>query len=192
MRYPVLFSRLSAPVATRGKSRLPLLMRLCAQTDRRPRQAKPVPTSCREPRPAEEERSLRRGRKRRMATPKPIIAKVLKTLRVPPGMVYALVADLEQNLWVVESCPAGTRFWTLAQAADLSQGPRTHRALQEILTLGRAAQLRKQTEIGVQKSLRTAVPLHVHREATAETVTARRHRVEHVRALTPVRSLVEA
>ena len=127
-----------------------------------------------------------------MATPKPIIAQVLRTLRVPPGMVYALVNDPEQNLWVVESCPAGTRFWTLEQAADLSQGPRTHRALQEILNLGRAAQRRKQTEIMAQENMRPISPLRARREMTSDRVAPRRQRVERVRTLTSTRNLVEA
>ena len=127
-----------------------------------------------------------------MVTPKPIIAQVLRSLRVPPGMVYALVNDLEQNLWVVESCPAGTRFWTLEQAADLSQGPRTHRALQEILNLGRATQRRRQVEVTAQESLRPFSPIHSRREAPTDRVAPRRQQSERVRTLMPVRSLVEA
>jgi hypothetical protein len=126
-----------------------------------------------------------------MATPKPIIANVLRTLRVPPGMIYALVTDMEQNLWVVESCPAGTRFWTLEQAADLSQGPRTHRALQEILNLGRTTQRRKQEEILAQKSLRAVAPLRVRREVSADRETPRRQTVGRVRTVTSGRKLVE-
>jgi hypothetical protein len=125
-----------------------------------------------------------------MATPKPIIAQVLKSLRVPPGMVYALVTDLEQNLWVVESCPAGTRFWTLEQAADLSQGPRTHRALQEILNLGRVTQRRKQVEILAAQSQRTAAPMRVRREVMTDRVAPQRKSVERVRTISAKRNLV--
>ena len=32
-------------------------------------------------------------------------------------MTFALVEDVEKRLWVVESCPAGTQFWTVAQAS---------------------------------------------------------------------------
>ena len=129
-----------------------------------------------------------------MATPKPIIAQVLRSLRVPPGMVYALVNDLEQNLWVVESCPAGTRFWTLEQAAELSQGPRTHRALQEILNLGRTVQRKKQEELLAQKSLRAVAPapVRVRREVSMDRVAPRRQSVERVRTVTSGRKLVEA
>jgi hypothetical protein len=126
-----------------------------------------------------------------MATPKPIIAQVLRTLRVPPGMIYALVADMEQNLWVVESCPAGTRFWTLEQAADLSQGPRTHRALQEILNLGRTMQRRKQEEVMAKKSLRSVAPLRARQDVSTDRVAPRRQTVERVRSLTSGRNLVE-
>jgi hypothetical protein len=126
-----------------------------------------------------------------MATPKPIIAQVLRTLRVPPGMIYALVADMEQNLWVVESCPAGTRFWTLEQAADLSQGPRTHRALQEILNLGRTIQRRKQEELTAKKSLRSVAPLRARQDVSTDRVAPRRQTVERVRSMTPGRKLVE-
>lgn len=127
-----------------------------------------------------------------MVTPKPIIAQVLRTLRVPPGMIYALVTDIEQNLWVVESCPAGTRFWTLEQAADLSQGPRTHRALQEILNLGRTTQRRKQEEAVAQRSTPTAAPLRVRHEVSADRIAPRRQKVERVRTMTSCRKLVEA
>ena len=127
-----------------------------------------------------------------MATPKPIIAQVLSTLRVPPGMIYALVVDLEQNLWVVESCPAGTRFWTLEQASELSQGPRTHRALQEILNLGRATQQRKQRELFAQQNARSAAPLRVGREVSADRTAPQRQIMGRVRTLTAPRKLVPA
>lgn len=131
-----------------------------------------------------------------MATPKPIIAQVLKSLRVPPGMIYALVADLEQNLWIVESCPAGTRFWTLEQAAELSHGPRTHRALQEILNLGRAAQRKSETpvqaEITPAPSVTAVAPLRMRQEVMTDRVAPRRQRVERTRSMTPARKLVAA
>ena len=127
-----------------------------------------------------------------MATPKPIIAQVLRSLRVPPGMIYALVNDIEQNLWVVESCPAGTHFWTLEQAAELSQGPRTHRALQEILNLGRTVQRKKQEELLAQKSVRTVAPVRVRREVSMDRVAPRRQSVERVRTISSGRKLVEA
>ncbi len=53
-------------------------------------------------------------------------------------MKIALVEDMERNTWVVESCPAGTHFWTLAQAQDLIHGGRTGQALRAAVTMGRA------------------------------------------------------
>ena len=50
-------------------------------------------------------------------SPKPIIARVFRRWSVPPGLTFALVQDVEQQLWIVESCPVGTQFWTVAQAA---------------------------------------------------------------------------
>lgn len=72
--------------------------------------------------------------------PKPIIKDALQTWRVAPGMTYALVLDVEQNIWIVESCPVGTQFWTVEQAAQLSQGSRTRAALQEAVRAGRLLQ----------------------------------------------------
>ncbi len=71
-----------------------------------------------------------------LLSPKPIIAHVVRPWRVPPGLTYALVQDVQKRVWIVESCPAGTHFWTLEQAAQLPQGARTRRALQEALRLG--------------------------------------------------------
>ncbi len=69
--------------------------------------------------------------------PKPIIARVLKTWRVLPGMTFALVEDMEQSVWVVESCPAGTQFWTVEQAANLPQGRHTGHPLKAAVALGK-------------------------------------------------------
>jgi hypothetical protein len=93
--------------------------------------------------------------------PKPIIADVLQTWRVPQGMVYSLVADVEQNVWIVESCPAGTHFWTVEQATQLPQGSRTRAALQEAVRLGRL--LEKETRVARAYGQQTA-------KAGAETV----------------------
>lgn len=70
--------------------------------------------------------------------PKPIIARVVKTWRVPPGMTYALVEDMEQSVWVVQSCPAGTQFWTVAQAQNLPSGRLTRKSLREAIEMGKA------------------------------------------------------
>lgn len=65
--------------------------------------------------------------------PKPIISNVLGTWDVPPGMKIALVQDIECQLWIIESCPAGTHFWTLAQAQMLPQSGRTGAALRNAI-----------------------------------------------------------
>lgn len=73
-------------------------------------------------------------------TPKPIIAQVVQTWDVPPGMKIALVVDIQSRFWVVESCPAGTHFWTLAQAQMLPQSGRTGIALRTAVTVAHKLQ----------------------------------------------------
>ena len=68
---------------------------------------------------------------------KPIIARVVRAWIVPPRLKFVLVEDVEQKYWIVQSTPVGTHFWTLAQAAQLAQGVRTHRVLEEAVRLGR-------------------------------------------------------
>jgi hypothetical protein len=80
--------------------------------------------------------------------PKPIIAHVVQTWRVPPGMTFALVEDVEGTPWIVESCPAGTHFWTLEQARHLAQGGKTRRAL---LAAVQAGLERQQTALPTQE-----------------------------------------
>jgi hypothetical protein len=70
-------------------------------------------------------------------SPKPVINQMVRAWRVQPGMTFAVVEDIEGNTWIVESCPAGTHFWTVAQAAELNPGLRTRRALQEAILVGR-------------------------------------------------------
>lgn len=73
-------------------------------------------------------------------SPKPIIARVAETWRVAPGMTFAVVEDMEQNVWIVQSCPAGTQFWTTEQFADLPQGRATRKVMQAALALGRSTE----------------------------------------------------
>ena len=65
--------------------------------------------------------------------PKPIIAEVVQTWRLAAGMSFTLVRDIESQIWIVESCPAGTRFWTPEQAAQLPQGRHTGTAIRAAL-----------------------------------------------------------
>ena len=69
-------------------------------------------------------------------SPKPIISHVVQTWDAPLGMKIALVEDIERRVWIVESCPAGTHFWTLAQAQSLSQTGRVGQALRAAVTAG--------------------------------------------------------
>jgi hypothetical protein len=95
-------------------------------------------------------------------TPKPIIAHVVKTWKVPPGMTYALVEDMEQSVWVVQSCPAGTQFWTVAQAENLPSGRYTRKALREAIELGKARETllaeRKAALLAEKSRVRPALP----------------------------------
>ncbi|GDX41090.1 hypothetical protein LBMAG21_13820 [Armatimonadota bacterium] len=87
-------------------------------------------------------------------TPKPIIAEVHRTWRVAPGMVYALAVDIERNVWIVESCPVGTHFWTVQEAKQLPQGNRTRVALREAIREG--SMLAKETQTALQYVRRVA------------------------------------
>src|SRR5579871_6690109 len=69
--------------------------------------------------------------------PQPKIARVIYSREVPPGLTFSLVQDSRRRLWIMESCPAGKQFWTMAQAALLPQGANSGPALREILRLGR-------------------------------------------------------
>ncbi len=66
--------------------------------------------------------------------PKPVISQVARTWDVAPGMTYAVVEDADGRLWIEESCPVGTHYWTLDQAAALPAGPRTRRAVEQAIT----------------------------------------------------------
>jgi hypothetical protein len=50
-------------------------------------------------------------------------------------MTYAVVEDIDGRLWIEESCPVGTHYWTVEQAAALPAGARTRRALEEAIAL---------------------------------------------------------
>src|SRR5690349_15201324 len=71
-------------------------------------------------------------------SPKPVIAKVVRAWNVSPGMTFSLIEDVERRVWIMESCPVGTHFWTVEQAAELPQGARTGAALREIVSAARA------------------------------------------------------
>jgi len=105
-------------------------------------------------------------------TRKPIIAEVHQTWRVAPGMVYALAVDVERNIWIVESCPVGTHFWTVQEAKELPQGCRTRAALQEAVREG--VLLEKETQTAIQYARRVAAEsrLSARNEASRPLVLA--------------------
>ena len=67
--------------------------------------------------------------------PKPNIRQVVRTWNVQPGMIFAVAEDTEGRLWIEESCPVGTHYWTEEQAAELLPGHSTRRALEEAVAL---------------------------------------------------------
>lgn len=79
-----------------------------------------------------------------LLSPKPIISQVHRTWSVSPGMTFALVEDEERVLWVEESCPAGTHFWSLEQATVLPLGDRTRPVVAEAVLEGRRIEQARQ------------------------------------------------
>ncbi len=93
---------------------------------------------------------------------KPIIARVIQTWRVLPGMTFACVEDMEQNVWVVQSCPAGTQFWTVEQAENLPQGRQTGKILKTAIALGKT----HERSLAERKAALFAAKSHVQPEPT--------------------------
>ena len=136
-----------------------------------------------------------------LLSPKPVIARVVRTWRVHPGMTFALVEDVERHLWIVEPCPAGTHFWTVAQAAELPQGARTRHALQQAIREGRqleAAQQARASRIArlgermapPQAASETRTPSHP--SAEADSYHLRRRKVRSVRPVGAAKTLTGA
>ena len=88
----------------------------------------------------------------RALSPKPLIAEVLQTWRIAPGMSFALISDVERRLWVQESCPVGSHFWTLEQAEELVLGERTQSALRELIVAGREYESRQFGDMAFQSA----------------------------------------
>ena len=111
-------------------------------------------------------------------SPKPLIAEVLQTWRIAPGMTFALISDYERRLWVQESCPVGSHFWTLEQAESLILGERTRTALKELIAVGHEYVERHRIEIsrldrvaavGEHRPRRSEV-LHLDNQRVAEAL----------------------
>ena len=73
------------------------------------------------------------------------------------GMKIALVEDVEKRVWVVESCPVGTHFWTLAQAQELAQSGRTGHALRAAVAVGDALLAARETQLTVSTTRKVPV-----------------------------------
>lgn len=108
-------------------------------------------------------------------SPKPIIASVLQTWNVPPGLKIALVEDMERHLWIVESCPAGTHFWTLPQAQALTHSGRVGAALRAALS---TAQQLPVIEKPVSKKTNSPVPLAVSESVPDKTLKREQRFIE--------------
>ena len=100
--------------------------------------------------------------------PKPVISQVVRTWCVQPGMTLAVAEDNQGRLWIEESCPVGTHFWTVEQAAELSLGCRTQAALQEAVALARERQS--------LDHLPTLPPFDAELESAVSAAPARLHR----------------
>ena len=113
----------------------------------------------------------------RTLSPKPLIAEILQTWRVAPGMSFALISDVERQLWVQESCPVGSHFWTLEQAEELVLGDRTQGAMRDLITAGREYESREFGKLAFQsaqsttehKSRRSEM-LHLDNQRVAEAL----------------------
>lgn len=70
-------------------------------------------------------------------SPNPTIARILRQWDTSMELSFLLVEDTLKRLWIVETCPTGTCFWTVAQAAKLPRGERTRMALYEAVQIGR-------------------------------------------------------
>jgi hypothetical protein len=57
-------------------------------------------------------------------------------------MSFAVAQDIDNRVWIVETCPAGTQFWSLSQAAMLTGGEKTGDPLEAAISLGRSLQAR--------------------------------------------------
>ena len=67
--------------------------------------------------------------------PKPVISQVIRTWHVELGMTFAVAEDIDGRLWIEQSCPVGTHYWTAEQAVGLSDGLRTAKPIQEAVAL---------------------------------------------------------
>jgi hypothetical protein len=57
-------------------------------------------------------------------------------------MSFSVAQDIEDRVWIVETCPAGTQFWSISQAGMLTGGEKTGDPLESAIALGRSLQAR--------------------------------------------------
>ena len=74
-------------------------------------------------------------------SPRPVVVKNHQTWTITPGMSYTVAQDIDNRVWIVEACPAGTQFWTLSQAGMLTGGDKTGDPL--AAAIGYARELQK-------------------------------------------------
>lgn len=70
-------------------------------------------------------------------------ANIIHSRNFHTGMVIALIEDMEGELMVIQSCPAGSRLWSLRDAASLPKRSRVWQALGEAARIGYALQMGK-------------------------------------------------
>jgi hypothetical protein len=57
-------------------------------------------------------------------------------------MSFSVAQDIDNRVWIVETCPAGTQFWTISQAAMLTGGEKTGDPLEAAISFGKSMQAR--------------------------------------------------
>jgi hypothetical protein len=72
--------------------------------------------------------------------PKPVISQIVRTWNIQPGMSFTVAEDVNGRLWIEESCPIGSHYWSVEQAAELTDHTRTGVALAEAVALCRERQ----------------------------------------------------
>ncbi len=78
----------------------------------------------------------------RSVSPRPVVVRVHQTWSITPGMSFSVAQDIDNRVWIVETCPAGTQFWTISQAGMLTGGEKTGDPLEAAIALGGTLQAR--------------------------------------------------
>ncbi len=95
----------------------------------------------------------------RSISPRPVIVRNHKTWSITPGMSYTVSEDVNGIIWVAESCPAGTQFWTPEQVEMLSGGERTGDPIEAAATYGKQLQMKlKDRPVSRRQSIKIGLP----------------------------------